>query len=201
MKQGRPPMDPGDDTILGLLATDLNRHYVLLWQKYVGSLYAYIYRYTKNSPDADDIVQDIALRTYSALSGYSEEKIRSMASWLRPWLYKIARSAYLAYIEKRKHTPVPLEVLGETFFDTIEDAPAKWPEHLLESKESRYELAAGVSALPEKYRKVIYLHYFEGLKLHEIAHKLHEADGTIRQRERRALALLRKEMCEAHSSI
>jgi RNA polymerase sigma-70 factor (ECF subfamily) len=188
-------MEPGDDIILGLLATDLNEYYVLLWQKYVDSLYAYIFRHTKSLPDTEDIMQDIALRTYHALSGYSEEKIRGMAAWLRPWLYKVAKSAYLTYIEKHKHlVTVSLSTAEDTFLDEMQGAQSEWPEQILENKERRHELESLVAALPEKYCEVVYLHYFEGFKLYEIADILQEPGGTVRQKERRALALLRKAM-------
>src|SRR5215469_1422552 len=99
---GRQSMEYNDETILTLLATDLNQHYGLLWQKYADNIYSYILRRTRNLHDTDDIMQNIALRIYNALRGYSQEKIRSMVAWLRPWLYKVATSAYLTYIEEHQ---------------------------------------------------------------------------------------------------
>jgi RNA polymerase sigma-70 factor (ECF subfamily) len=141
-------------------------------------------------------MQNIALRIYNALRGYSEEKIRSMVAWLRPWLYKIATSAYLTYIEehKKRLCSISLDVEEDPFPGEIQDVPCKQPEQMLENKEQRHELEGLVASLPQKYRDVIYLHYFDGWKLHEVAGLLQEQAGTIRQRERRALALLRKAM-------
>lgn len=187
-------MEPrDDDVILGLLATDLNQHYALLWQKYGGILYSYVFRQTSNLHDTDDIMQDTALRAYNALSGYSADRIRSMTTWLRPWLYKVAKSAYLTHVDKQKRfVSVSLDAEIETLIDDERLSSVEQPEHILEGKETRDQLARLVVALPEKYREVICLHYFDGFKLHEIADILQEPAGTIRQRERRALALLHK---------
>jgi RNA polymerase sigma-70 factor (ECF subfamily) len=189
-------MEPGDDSILGLLATDLDEYYALLWQKYVHCLNAYIYGHIKSLSDAEDIMQDIALRTYYALSGYSPEKICGMASWLRPWLYRVAKSAYLTHVEKDKHlAAVSLCMLEDVVPGAMQSLQCESPEQIVEDNEQRCELARLVASLPEKYREVIRLHYFNGLKLCEIADILHEPDGTVRQKERRALALLRKALC------
>jgi RNA polymerase sigma-70 factor, ECF subfamily len=189
-------MEYNDETILTLLATDLNQHYGLLWQKYADNIYAYILRRTRNPHDTEDIMQNIALRIYNALRDYSQEKIRSMVAWLRPWLYKVATSAYLTYIEEQKKrlVPISLDLEDDPFAGEIEDVNSKQPAEILESKEQRHELEGLVADLPPKYRDVIYLHYFDGWKLHEVAELLQEQAGTIRQRERRALSLLRKAM-------
>lgn len=196
-------MEHNDETILTLLAIDLDQHYGLLWQKYADNIYSYILRRTRNMHDTEDIMQNIALRIYKALSDYSQEKIRSMVAWLRPWLYKIATSAYLTYIEehKKRYVSISLDLEDDSFPGEIEDVNCKQPAEILESKEQRHELEGLVAALPPKYREVIYLHYFDGWKLHEVAELLQEQAGTIRQRERRALGVLRKAMLSADPRI
>ena len=51
-----------------------------------------------------------------------------------------------------------------------------------------------VLRLPEKYKDVVYLHYYEGLKTDEIARMLKEKPSTIRNRLRDARGLLRKSL-------
>ena len=48
-----------------------------------------------------------------------------------------------------------------------------------------------VLRLPEKYKDVVYLHYYEGLKTDEIAQMLGEKPSTVRNRLRDARGLLR----------
>ena len=56
-----------------------------------------------------------------------------------------------------------------------------------------------VMRLPEKYKDVVYLHYYEGYRTEEIARMLGAPPSTIRNRLRDARALL-KEMLEADGS-
>lgn len=49
-----------------------------------------------------------------------------------------------------------------------------------------------IGALPEKYRSVIRLYYFEGYQLKQIADILEVTVGCIRKRHQRALLLLRR---------
>lgn len=182
-----------DDMLLRLLATDLDRHYELLLRKYGSTLYSYVYQHIRNAVEAEDIMQDTSLRIYTALRGYSQEQLYTMRDRLRPWLYKVAKSAYLTYIDKHKRfMPLSLDTESEAFLDDESLIDNNLPEHILERAETRNKLTALVAELPAKYREVIYLHYFDDFKLSEIADILQEPEGTIRQKKRRALALLQK---------
>jgi RNA polymerase sigma-70 factor (ECF subfamily) len=182
-----------DDVLLRLLATDLDRYYELLLRKYGNTLYSYVYQHIRNVVDTDDIMQDTSLRIYTALRGYSQEQLYDMSSRLRPWLYKVTKSAYLTYIEKqRRFLALSLDTESELFLDDESLIDSELPEQILEREETRDKLAGLVAELPAKYREVIYLHYFDDFKLFEIADVLQEPEGTIRQKKRRALALLQK---------
>ena len=182
-----------DDVLLRLLATDLDRYYELLLRKYGSTLYSYVYQHIRNVVDTDDIMQDTSLRIYTALRGYSQEQLYEMSTRLRPWLYKVAKSAYLTYIEKQKRFPfLSLDTESEQFLDDESLIYSELPEQILEREETRDKLAGLVAELPAKYREIIYLHYFDDFKLFEIADILQEPEGTVRQKKRRALALLQK---------
>lgn len=182
-----------DDVLLRLLATDLDRYYELLLRKYGNTLYSYVYQQIRNVVDTDDIMQDTSLRIYTAFRGYSQEQLYDMSDRLRPWLYKVAKSAYLTYIEKQKRfLALSLDTESELFLDDESFIDSELPEQILEREERRDKLAGLVAELPAKYREVIYLHYFDDFKLFEIADILQEPEGTIRQKKRRGLALLQK---------
>ena len=182
-----------DDVLLRLLATDLDRYYELLLRKYGSTLYSYVYQHIRNVVDTDDIMQDTSLRIYTALRGYSQEQLHEMSARLRPWLYKVTKSAYLTYIEKQKRFPsLSLDTESELLLDEESLIYSELPEQILEREETRDKLASLVVELPAKYREVIYLHYFDDFKLFEIADILQEPEGTVRQKKRRALALLQK---------
>ena len=53
-----------------------------------------------------------------------------------------------------------------------------------------------VLALPEKYRTVIYLHYFEGYPVAELARLLHRPESTVKTWLRRGRDVLRERLDE-----
>lgn len=69
---------------------------------------------------------------------------------------------------------------------------------LSEQLELQKQLADSVLALPEVYRKVILLRYYEGLSAAEIARRTGIADGTIRVQLKRGLAKLREQLDREH---
>ena len=57
-------------------------------------------------------------------------------------------------------------------------------------------LRDAVARLPRDLRAVIILRYFDGLTLAQTAETLQIPQGTVATRQRKALALLRLELCE-----
>ncbi len=53
-----------------------------------------------------------------------------------------------------------------------------------------------VSRLPDKYREVILLHYYQGMKQKDVARALRISDRAVRQRLQRANAILRERLKE-----
>jgi RNA polymerase sigma-70 factor, ECF subfamily len=191
-----------DEVLLDLLASDLDRHFELLLRTYGNTLYSYVYQHIRNTGDTEDIMQDTALRIYTALRSYSQEQLRDMGTRLRPWLYKVAKSAYLTYIEKQKRfISVSLDGEDETFLNEESFASSELPEQILEREETRNKIVNLVAELPAKYREVIYLHYFDEFKLFEISDILQEPEGTVRQKKRRALALLQKAISREQKEV
>jgi len=192
-KHGELQMIQGDEDILALLATDLDRHYELLVSAYSRRLKAFVLRQAGSLQDAEDIVQEAFVRAYYALMGYSAERV--LALRVRPWLYKITWSVYCNYAERSKHPPLlPLDLSeGSEIFER-EDNQSDQPEVMFEHVESRRELVALVDSLPQHYREVISLHYFEELSYQEIANIFSQPAGTVRVSVHRGIGLLRKAM-------
>src|SRR5258708_36923352 len=79
--------------------------------------------------------------------------------------------------------------------DFLLDLDDEWQERLeavYEQGERRRELETLVDTLPEPYREVIGLYYFDDLSHHEIADLLNRPVGTIKTHVHRGLRMLRK---------
>src|SRR3954464_11791091 len=66
---------------------------------YVDSLYNTAYRMTRNSEDAEDLVQETYLKAYRYYDKLEEEPT------LRAWLYKIMKNTFINNYRKRQRAP------------------------------------------------------------------------------------------------
>ena len=184
-------MDPGDADILALLATDLRHSYERLVSTYWYRLKVFVLRQIGSPQDAEDIVQEAFVRAYYALEGYPVQRI--LALKLRPWLYKITWSVYCNYMERLKLQPLaPLDTSEDSTLLELEDDRREQPEEVFANEECRRELIALVDTLPQRYREVLSLHYFEDLSYQEIADIFNQPAGTVRVSVHRGIGLLRK---------
>ncbi len=147
-----------------------------LFEKYQDNLYIIAFNVCKNAEDAKDVVQDTFIQYYSLKKEFESEQ------HIRAWLIRVA-------INKAKnvnHTfwrrnKVPLEDYMETL--------------VFQSPESE-ELFETVMNLPEKYRIVIHLFYYEDYSVHEIAGILKLSDSNVKVRLSRGRMLLREQLQE-----
>ena len=124
---------------------------------------------TASVPDAEDVFQEVFLRYFRHEERFHSDEYR------KAWLLRctINRCKSLLASPWRKRT-VPLETAEEV---GVED--------------DYREVYSAVLSLPEKYRAVIHLHYFEGLSVAEIAAALQSTEGTVKSQLSRGRALLR----------
>ncbi|MBR3473575.1 MAG: RNA polymerase sigma factor [Oscillospiraceae bacterium] len=140
-----------------------------LYREFMPSVYRMAFSYMQNHPDSEDVVQECFLRL--AQSGKHFQDRRQVQAWL------IITAANLCKdLLRRSHRrELPLEEAS------MEAAP----------QEKDRGVRTAVLALPEKYRTVIYLHYFEGYSVTELAKLLHRPEGTVKTWLRRGRDALR----------
>lgn len=140
------------------------------------NIYRLAYSYVHNKEDALDIVQDSiykAMKTKSPLQDSSS---------MKSWFYRIVVHTALDLLKKRKRVqPIEDEQL-HAFMDESEDRYAD------------VDMNRALEQLPDKYRIVVVLRYFEDMKIEEVAEVLHENVNTVKTRLYQALRLLRIEM-------
>lgn len=188
-------MDANNDDGLAGLAADVDRFYERLVSLYWHELRAFVIGRTGNIQDAEDIVQDAFLRAYRALRRYSTERRAELKA--RSWLYKITWNLYftrLSTTKASKAAVVPLDLSEGSSLLDVSDEQEEQPELTYERGERRQELEELLSTLPEHYRAVVSLYYFDEMSHQEIANTLHQPLGTVKVYVQRGLRLLRKAM-------
>ena len=147
-----------------------------LFEKYQDNLYIIAFNVCKNAEDAKDVVQDTFIQYYSLKKEFeSEQHIRALL--IRVAINK-AKNVNHTFWRRNK---VPLEDYMETL--------------VFQSPESE-ELFETVMNLPEKYRIVIHLFYYEDYSVREIAGILKLSDSNVKVRLSRGRMLLREQLQE-----
>jgi len=139
-----------------------NEEITAIYNRHVDTIYRVCYMFLKNAPDAEDAVQTVFLkliRSGPTLTDSEHEK-----AWLIVTAQNHCKNA-LKYWWKRKRSA----------FGGME-ASAYAPEF------SNGEVLDLLLALPDKYKIVLYLFYYEGYPSKEIAGLLGLKDGTVRAR-------------------
>ena len=127
--------------------------------------------------DAMDLTQDVFLKVYKALGSFRNE------SSIYTWIYKIALNTANTFLRKNGR-------LNQNYIEDFGENSLKTREH----EELKTILKAKIEELPQHYRDVIILHYFEGFDYNEIAEILDINIGTVKSRLFRARQMLSEKM-------
>lgn len=151
------------------LEKELENHVI----KYKENHYRLAYSYVRNVDDALDIVQEAI---YKALSSINTLK---NPEYLKTWYYKIVVNTALDFLRKQRK----VGVMEEQTLSSIDGGVVDNYQDI--------DLQRALATLPEKYRSVVVLRYFEDLKIEEVADVLNENVNTVKTRLYRALKMLR----------
>jgi RNA polymerase sigma-70 factor (ECF subfamily) len=163
-----------------------------LMQKYRKSVYYMIFKIVRNADDAEDLTQDSFVKAYSFLQKFDPKYAFST------WLFKIATNNCIDFIRRRKmqtlsiHAPQGGDESSPTFIQIQDKGPI--PSDSLLLKERKEQLMFAIERLPERYRKLLYLRYFDELSYEEVAEQLKVPMGTVKAQLHRARELLLTEM-------
>ena len=151
----------------------------MLIEKYRNNLYTAAFNVCKNAQDAEDVVQDTFLQYWSQKKEFETEQ------HIRAWLLRVA-------INKAKNK-------NNTFFRRNALPLEDYMETLAFQSEESSELFEAVMKLPEKYRIVVHLFYYEdySVSVKEIADILKITPGNVKVRLSRGRMSLRNTLKEA----
>jgi RNA polymerase sigma-70 factor, ECF subfamily len=153
-----------------------------LMKEYGQSVLWLAYSYVKDKSLAEEITQDVFISCHEKMDTFREE------SSIKTWIYRIASNRCKDVMKSRAYKYKKLtQSLFDHYFSTDQT-----PEDSFIKKSDENELSLKVLALPLKYREVIYLYYFENLKLDEISILLSIKKNTVKTRLHRGRDLLKK---------
>lgn len=144
--------------------------------RYADHIYRAALSYLKDTHDAEDVVNDVLMKYFSACEKLDIESEEHLKAWLLRTA--INRCKDILGSARKKH---------ETKLEDIHDPKADNCDTLLDVRQA-------VNALDDKYRIVVYLYYYEEYGTKEIAGILGLPKGTVVSRLKRARDMLRKKL-------
>ncbi len=151
----------------------------VLMDRYKDNLFAVAFNVCKNAADADDVVQDTFIQYHTQTRQFESEQ------HIKAWLIRVAINRAINVTRSLwRRSSLPLE-------EYMESLPFETPEEST--------LFAQVMALPEKYRVVIHLFYYEDYSVRDIAGILKVNETNVKVRLSRGRGLLKKALKEEWS--
>lgn len=154
--------------------------YEQLVTRYEHRLLSFAYRIVGSHEAAEEVVQDALFAVYKTIDRI--DTARKFSSYV----YEITKHAAISYLRREHHTMT----LDESV--SIDGEKAMYEN--LGRSETQGKVREAVQSLPQKYRDVLQLYYFDELSYEEIAKKLDVPINTIRTHLRRAKSELAKRL-------
>ena len=143
---------------------------------YTDAVYRMAFHACKNPADSQDIVQNVFLRLYRSNPEFDSRE------HARRWILRVAVNESKRLVcSAWFHRHISLE-------ETAQNFEIASPEET--------GLFQAVMALPRKYRVPLYLYYYEGYPVKEVAALCGLKDSTVRTRLQRARERLKKELSD-----
>lgn len=130
--------------------------------KYGDRLYAAAFNICRQQQDAEDAVQESLIRLYKHDGEFESDE------HLKAWLFRVTVNA--------------AKSMRRSFWNRNRTSYEEYMDTLVFEEPSDRTLMDAVLALPEKYRIVVHLFYFEGYKTREIAEILELSENTVKTR-------------------
>ena len=168
-----------DEELIQSILQGYSEKYAVIVERYQAQLYRTAYYYTQNTEDARDLTQDIFIKAYNSLAKFKH------GSAFSTWLYQIAVNHCIDWNRKKKPN-----CEYAVYLDNLSDLEMS-PEERLLQRETASEVHKAVRSLPEYYRTILILYYFEDFTPQQIADILSISKRTVETRLYRGRKILR----------
>ncbi len=172
---------------------DLRSDFERLFEENLNGLYSLALRMTRNALDAEDLVQETAMKAFRYFHRFDA------GTNFKAWVYRILTNNFINNYRRDKKAPFRSDLDAVSF--KLEDKDADFWEQL-DDRDNNYgyedlfddEINAAFDRLPEEYKIVVLLSDVEGLSYKEIAEIIDHPIGTVMSRLHRGRKLLQKSL-------
>lgn len=146
-----------------------------IYNRNVDTVYRVCFSFMKNHPDTEDMVQEVFVKVISSAKRFDSPEHE------KAWLIVTASNVCRDELRRRARQ-----------LEHIDDFSVESLSEQREAPEDMNLVIEAITDLPEEYKTVIYMYYYEGYDAKEIAGMLKCPHSTIRTRLARARKLLKK---------
>lgn len=169
---------PSHDALRGTARASIEAEANRLVETYADTILRVSYTYLHSTQDAEDICQEVLLKALNRAERFES------AEHERAWIIRVAINAAKDLLRRQSgRATVALDDIAEPV------APTRATEYELEARSE--SVLERVMALPLEYRETIYLHYYEGCSIKQIAAIVHASESAVATRLSRGRSKLR----------
>ena len=153
-----------------------NQEVTRLAEMYLDDVYRIALVSCKSSADAEDVVQNTFLKLLGRLTKFNSDE------HAKRWLFRVAINEANMLWRKKKRANEVQEEENQAFYEELDTEEG--------------ELLSAINTLPEQYRQIIYLYYYEEYNSNEITEILKLSPDNVRQilsRARKQIKAILKE--------
>jgi RNA polymerase sigma-70 factor (ECF subfamily) len=144
------------------------------------SLRPFALKLTKDSEDANDLLQETLLKAFTNREKFNE------GTNLKAWLYTIMKNTFITNYQRLVRRNTFIDTTDSLHFINSSDSTT---DNLAYSEFAISDIGKAIDSLDETYKIPFMMHY-RGFKYHEIAERLKIPIGTVKNR----IHIARKEL-------
>lgn len=180
-----PPIgDRSDEDVLGRAIAGDKEAFGVLYERYVGKIFTYIFYRTGNIHDAEDLTERVFYRAIEHIGRYRQRGVPFSA-----WLYRIAHNLVANWHrDRQRRQEVPI--------DDLLDLPSKLdpPEQTMMNTMDTERLMRVIQSLPAERQEILILKFVQELSNAEIGRIMGRSEGAIKSLYHRTLLALRDDL-------
>jgi len=176
----------GDNEIISRVLHGEQGAYADLVNRYQGYVFTLVLRMIKSREDAEEVAQDVFVKTYRSLANFRGE------SKFSTWLYTITNTTCITFLRKKKLEVHSLD--NEKVFEVADSRDSGFRANMIEQKSRVSMVNRAIAMLNPDDAEIITLFYKAEQSLDEIARILKIEVNTAKVRLHRARGRLKEKM-------
>ena len=153
-----------------------------LYERHALAVFRFLYAHLDDRLDAEDLTEEVFLRTWRTLPRYRDQGVPFKA-----FLFRVAHNALVDHYRSHSRTKGELSIEDSVIHDLRDE-----PGSLFLQNQEHQELRNTLAGLREDYQTVLIARFLADLSPEETAQVMGRSVGAVRVLQHRALTALRK---------